>query len=233
MKLRILTLFPELIEQLREYGIIGRAMQNGIIELSVVNIRDYTESKHGKVDDAPYGGGAGMIMSCQPIADAVAAHAAPESHVVFLSPQGPVLTQDKARELAKKEDLLLICGHYDGIDERLLQTVIDEEISIGDYILTGGELPAMVLTDVVARFLEYTVGSAENVENDSLSDGLLKYPQYTRPAIWRGLSVPDILLSGDHKRIENYRAEESLRVTKEKRPDLYKKVCGKTLPPGD
>lgn len=221
MKLTLLTLFPELIAQLRSYGIIGRAIRNGSIDLSIVQIRDYTASKHGKVDDAPYGGGAGMIMGCQPIADAIDAAAAPASHVVYLSPQGAVLTQEKARELSEKEDLVLLCGHYEGIDERLLHTHIDEEISIGDYILTGGELPAMVLVDVMARFLEDTVGSRENVESDSLSDGLLKHPQYTRPQNWRGLQVPEILLSGDHKRIDAYRQEESLRVTRAKRPDLY------------
>lgn len=232
MKLRILTLFPELIAQLRGYGVIGRAIQSGILDLSIVYIRDYTESKHGKVDDAPYGGGAGMIMNCQPIADAIAANRSDNTRIVYLSPQGPLLTQEKARELAACDDLLLLCGHYDGIDDRLLEQLIDEEISIGDYILTGGELPAMVLTDVVARFLDDTVGSRENVETDSLSDGLLKYPQYTRPQNWQGIEVPEILLSGDHKKIEAYRKAESLRVTREKRPDLYEKYCNANLPEG-
>lgn len=230
MKIRIVTLFPDLIAQLRHYGIIGRAIASGVMELSIVQIRDYTASKHGKVDDAPYGGGAGMIMGCQPIADAIEANQTSETRVVYLSPQGPLLTQEKAKELAACKDLMLVCGHYEGIDDRLLTNVIHEELSIGDYILTGGELPAMVVTDVVARFLEDTVGSAENVESDSLSDGLLKHPQYTRPKNWRGLEVPAILLSGDHKRIEAYRNEESLRVTREKRPDLYEKYRGQPLP---
>lgn len=223
MNVRILTLFPDLIAELRHYGIIGRAIARGVMDLSIVQIRDFTESKHGKVDDAPYGGGAGMIMNCQPIADAIAAHRSEQTHIVYLSPQGQILTQEKAKELANLPDLMLVCGHYEGIDDRLLQGVIHEEISIGDYILTGGELPAMVVTDVVARFLDETVGSTENVETDSLSDGLLKHPQYTRPRNWRGLEVPEILLSGDHKKIEAYRREESLRVTREKRPDLYRK----------
>lgn len=220
MQIDVLTLFPEMIASLREYGIIGRAIQNGRIDLGIVNIRDYSRDKHGKVDDAPFGGGAGMLMRCQPIADSVESVQKEGSHVVYLSPQGAVLTQEKAIALSEYEHLILLCGHYEGIDDRLVGTVIDEEISIGDYILSGGELAAMVLIDAVCRNVESIVGKEENVLEDSLSDGLLKYPQYTRPREWNGIAVPEILLSGDHKKIAEWRARESIRVTKEKRPDL-------------
>lgn len=220
MQIDVLTLFPEMIASLREYGIIGRAIQNGRIDLGIVNIRDYSRDKHGKVDDAPFGGGAGMLMRCQPIADSVESVQKEGSHVVYLSPQGAVLTQEKAIALSEYEHLILLCGHYEGIDDRLIGTVIDEELSIGDYILSGGELAAMVVIDAVCRNIESIVGKEENVLEDSLSDGLLKYPQYTRPREWNGIEVPEILLSGDHKKIAEWREQESFRVTKEKRPDL-------------
>ena len=221
MRIHVLTLFPDIIAELRHYGVIGRAIQRKSLELGIVNIRDFSLEKHGKVDDAPYGGGAGMLMTCQPIADAIDAVRTDSTRVIYLSPQGSVLTHEKAKELASAENLILLCGHYEGIDDRLLSTHIDEELSIGDYVLTGGELAAMVVIDAVSRHIEDTVGDVENVETDSLSDGLLKYPQYTRPRFWNRLEVPEILLCGDHKKIQAWREELSKETTQAKRPDLW------------
>lgn len=223
MQIDILTLFPDVVAALNTYGVIGRAIERGTVGLGVVDIRDYAQNKHRKVDDAPFGGGAGMLMQCEPIEGAIASVRTEKSHVVYLSPQGKVLTQQRSIELAEMPHLVLLCGHYEGIDERVVETLIDEEISIGDYVLTGGELPAMVLTDAVCRHIEETVGSPESVETDSLSDGLLKYPQYTRPRVWNGLEVPEVLLSGNHAWIEAWRHEASWEATKRKRPDLYQK----------
>lgn len=229
MRFDILTLFPNLVAQMREYGIIGRAIKQGTIDLGIVHMRDYSTNKHKKVDDAPYGGGAGMVMACPPIAAAIRAVKEPESHVVYLSPQGQVLTHDKAVELSQKKHLILICGHYEGIDERVIEAEVDEEISVGDYVLSGGELGAMVLMDAVSRQIDSVVGTKESVTEDSLYDGLLKYPQYTRPVEWEGQRVPDVLLSGNHKNIEAWRAEKMCEVTQRKRPDLYEKKCQKDL----
>lgn len=223
MHFTILTLFPDIIEQMRTYGIIGRALDQHRLTLDTVNIRDFSTNKHKKVDDAPYGGGAGMLMGCEPVADAIRSSKYENSHVIFLSPQGAVLNHEKCVELSKKEHLILLCGHYEGIDERVLSREVDEEISIGDYVLSGGELGAMVLMDAVSRQVEGVVGAKENVTEDSLFDGLLKYPQYTRPEVWEGEKVPDVLMSGHHKNIEAWRREQSLRVTEKKRPDLYEK----------
>jgi tRNA (guanine37-N1)-methyltransferase len=225
----VLTLFPEMIAQIMNTSIIGRAITNGHISVETVNIRDYTESKHKKVDDYTYGGGAGMLMQAQPIYDAYIALAERmNSHgrtprVIYVTPQAPLFTQEKAKELAKEENLILLCGHYEGIDERVLTEIVTDYISIGDYVLTGGELPAMVIIDAVARMVPGVLKNAESGETESLSNFLLEYPQYSRPETWQGKQVPEVLLSGDHKKIEKWRLENSIARTKERRPDLYAK----------
>ena len=225
MKITILTIFPEMFTPLHE-SILGRAQKAGLLDIREVDIRAYSKNKHHNTDDAPYGGGAGMVMLAQPIMDAMA-HVTGENfrgRRIYLGPRGATLTTAKARELAREEELVLLCGHYEGVDQRALDTCIDEEISIGDYILTGGELAAMVLTDCVARFIPGVLGSAESPEEESFSDGLLEYPQYTRPRELRGMEVPEVLLCGDHARIRAWRRQESLRATKRFRPDLLEKA---------
>ena len=225
MRIDILTLFPEMFSALQE-SILGRAQKSGKIEINVVNIRDYTEDKHLKCDDYPFGGGAGMVMLAQPIMDAMASVTGEgfSGKRIYMGPRGTTLTTRKARELAREEHLVLLCGHYEGVDQRALDSCIDEEISIGDYILTGGELAAMVLTDAVSRFIPGVLGSAESPEEESFSDGLLEYPQYTRPREIGGMEVPEVLLSGDHAKIRAWRRQESLRATKRFRPDLLEKA---------
>ena len=219
MKITILTLFPEMFTALSA-SILGRAQKEGKLQLEIVNIRDYTEDKHLKCDDYPFGGGAGMVMMPQPIASAISA-VDPE-HVarrIYMSPKGRVFSQQKAFELSSLDDILLLCGHYEGVDQRVLDMYIDEEISIGDYVLTGGELPAMVVCDAVARYVDGVLAAGSLVD-ESFADGGLEYPQYTRPAVFNGVSVPDVLLSGDHAKIAKWRREEGLKLTKKLRPDL-------------
>lgn len=230
MRFDIMTLFPELVNTVLEESIIGRAQKSGAIRVATYNIRDYSEDKHHRVDDTPYGGGMGMLMAAPPIyncyeavlkAQAEEGFAPRARRVIYLSPKGKVLTQAKAKELADAYDnLILLCGHYEGVDQRILDEIVDEEISIGDYVLTGGELPACILTDCVARMVEGVLADAECYEKESLSDGLLEYPQYTRPYDFHGRTVPDILLSGDHAKVDAWREEEAKKLTAQKRPDL-------------
>ena len=219
MKITILTLFPEMFEPLR-LSIIGRAVEKGRLGIDIVNIRDYSEDRHFKCDDYPFGGGAGMVMMPQPIASAIEAvdpnHSARR---IYMSPKGTTFTQQKAFELAGYEHILLLCGHYEGVDQRVIDMFIDEEISIGDYVLTGGELPAMVVCDTVARYVDGVLSDGSLVD-ESFADGALEYPQYTRPAVFRGVSVPEVLLSGNHRKVAEWRRAESERITRARRPDL-------------
>lgn len=226
MRIDILTLFPDLCDRVLSESVIGRARENGIIEVVCHNIRDYTTDKHRRVDDYPYGGGQGMILQADPIYrcyDAIREETGEKPHLIYLSPQGKTLTQQKARELATLPNLALLCGHYEGIDERVIEEIVDEELSIGDYVLTGGELPALVVADCVARMLPGVLADELCFTEESHFAGLLEYPQYSRPAEWHGRAVPPVLLSGDHKKVDAWRAEQALSRTKEKRPDLLKK----------
>ncbi len=226
MKITILTIFPEMFESVLNSSILGRAREQGLIEVECVDIRPFSDRKHKNTDDYPFGGGAGMVMLAQPIMDAMASVTGENfsGKRIYMGPRGTTLTTAKARELAREEHLVLLCGHYEGVDQRALDSCIDEEISIGDYILTGGELAAMVLTDAVSRFIPGVLGSGESAEEESFSDGLLEYPQYTRPRVLNGMEVPEILLSGDHAKIKAWRRQESLRATKKFRPDLLEKA---------
>lgn len=230
MKFDVLTLFPETFNLVMGESIIGRAQEKGLIEVKAVNIRDYSKDKHRKVDDYPFGGGNGMVMTCQPVFDAFSAITEGikmKPKVIYMSPQGKVLTQDMARELSREEHLILLCGHYEGIDERIIDEIVDEEISIGDYVLTGGELPAMVLIDCVSRLIPGVLSSEGSFSDESHFNGLLEYPQYTRPAEYNGLTIPDVLLSGHHANIDKWRTQQSLERTKKKRPDLYNAYLNK------
>lgn len=223
MRIDIMTLFPEMCEAVLSESIIGRARERGFVDIHCVNIRDFTADKHNRVDDAPYGGGMGMLMQAQPIYDcyqSLCENAEDRPHLVYMSPQGQTLTQEKVKSLAKIPHLVLLCGHYEGVDERILDEIVDEEISIGDYVLTGGELPAMVLADAVCRMLDGVLPNDEAKSLESHYNGLLEYPQYTRPPVWHGASVPDVLLSGHHENIEKWRHEQSLLRTFLRRPDL-------------
>ena len=226
MKITILTIFPEMFDSVLSASILGRAREQGLIDVRCVDIRPFSDRKHKNTDDYPFGGGAGMVMLAQPIIDAMASVTGDgfRGRRIYLGPRGATLTTAKARELAREDELVLLCGHYEGVDQRALDMCVDEEISIGDYILTGGELAAMVLTDCVARFIPGVLGSAESPEEESFSDGLLEYPQYTRPRELRGLEVPEVLLSGDHAKIRAWRRAESLKATKRFRPDLLDKA---------
>lgn len=223
MKIELLTLFPAMCEAVLQESIVGRARERGCVQVQCRDIRDYTQDKHKRVDDAPYGGGAGMVMQAQPIADcfrALCADWGVRPHFVYLSAQGRPLTQARVKELAQLPNLALLCGHYEGVDERVIEALVDEEISIGDYVLTGGELPALVLTDAIVRLLPGVLSCAQAYENESHYAGLLEYPQYTRPEVWEGRQVPPVLLSGHHKNIEDFQREQSLLRTKQRRPDL-------------
>ena len=223
MRIDIMTLFPEMCEAVLSESIIGRARERGFVDIHCVNIRDFTADKHNRVDDAPYGGGMGMLMQAQPIYDcyqSLCKNAEERPHLVYMSPQGQTLTQEKVKSLAQIPHLVLLCGHYEGVDERILDEIVDEEISIGDYVLTGGELPAMVLADAVCRMLDGVLPNDEAKSLESHYNGLLEYPQYTRPPVWHGVSVPDVLLSGHHENIEKWRHEQSLLRTFLRRPDL-------------
>jgi len=224
MKIEIATLFPEMCEAVLGESIIGRARKSGAVEINCRQIRDYTLDKHRRVDDTPYGGGMGMVMQCEPIYNcykAVCEHLGSKPHTIYMSPKGAVLDQAKAKQLSEMESLFIICGHYEGIDQRIIDKIVDEEISIGDYVLTGGELPAMVLVDSVARMCPGVLSDAECYTDESIYSGLLEYPHYTRPEVWEGQSVPPILLSGHHKNIQQWRHEQSIELTKIRRPDLY------------
>ena len=222
MRIDILTIFPEMFESVLQASILGRARELGLLEVHPVDIRPFSGMKHKNTDDYPFGGGAGMVMMVQPIADAMASVCGDDfrGRRIYLGPRGRRLTTALARELAREERLVLLCGHYEGVDQRALDACVDEEISIGDYILTGGELAAMVLTDCVARFIPGVLGSPESTEEESFSAGLLEYPQYTRPRVWNGMEVPEILLNGDHAKIAAWRREQSLLATARFRPDL-------------
>ena len=221
MKFDVLTLFPEMFTPLQE-SIIGRAREKELIQINLINIIDFSKDKHKKVDDTPYGGGAGMVMKPDVVYDAYASVKDEKAKVIYLSPQGKVLNQEKVKELSKEQHLILLCGHYEGIDQRVLDEIVDEEISIGDYVLTGGELPAMVLIDSVSRYVEGVLND-ESTAEESFASNLLEYPQYTRPEEFHGNKVPEVLISGHHENIKKWREEKSLEVTKRKRPDLLEK----------
>ncbi len=228
MRFDIMTLFPELVDRVLSESIIGRARRSGAIEVNVYNIRDYSEDKNRRVDDTPYGGGKGMLMAAPPIFNCYDAvrRSAPEweslsTRVIFMSPKGRVLKQARAVEIAKNYDrLIILCGHYEGVDQRIIDEIVDEEISVGDYVLTGGEIPACILVDAVARTVPGVLSAPECFESESLSDGLLEYPQYTRPYEFHGVKVPDVLISGHHANIDRWRAEKAAEMTAKMRPDL-------------
>lgn len=241
----ILTLFPEMVMQGLHTSILGRAVEREYISIEAINIRDYTSDKHGKVDDYTYGGGAGMLMQAQPVYDAWQAvadriitrrktEAQPVSdpvtqeqrvRVIYVTPQGRTFHQKLAQELAQEEDLIFLCGHYEGIDERVLEEIVTDEISIGDYVLTGGELPAMVMIDAIARLVPGVLHNNDSAVTESFCDGLLEYPQYSRPETWHDKKVPAVLLSGDHAKVDAWRLEQSIARTRERRPDLYEEYC--------
>lgn len=225
MRFHILTLFPEMVEQGLNTSILKRATDKGLIEIDAIDIRDYSKDRHKKVDDYPYGGGAGMLMQPEPVynayTDLLGKIGKERMRVLFMTPQGKPFTQRMAEELAKEEDLVFLCGHYEGIDERVIEEIVSDEVSLGDFVLTGGELPAMVMTDCISRLIPGVLGSDESASDESFSDGLLEYAQYTRPEEWKGRRVPDVLLSGNHKDIEIWRTASALERTKEKRPEMY------------
>lgn len=224
MNFHVLTLFPQMILDGLNTSITGRAINNGLLSVNAINIRDYANNKHMKVDDYPYGGGAGLVMQAEPVCaayDALAESIGKKPRVVYMTPQGYTFTQQMAQEFAKEEDLVILCGHYEGIDERALEMIVTDYVSIGDYVLTGGELPAMVVIDAVSRLVPGVLHNGESAETESFENGLLEYPQYTRPEDFRGMKVPEILLSGHHANVEAWRHEQSLMRTKKFRPDLY------------
>lgn len=224
MRIDIATLFPEMCEAILSESIVGRARKKGALEIYCHQIRDYTNDKHRRVDDIPYGGGMGMVMQADPIYNcynAVCEQLGAKPHTIYMTPKGSVFNQKKAVQLAQLDNIFLLCGHYEGVDQRILDKIVDEEISIGDYVLTGGELPAVVLTDAVARMCDGVLSSPECFQDESHFGGLLEYPQYTRPEIWQEEAVPSVLLSGHHKNIAEWRLKKSLEITKEKRPDMY------------
>ena len=223
MNYHILTLFPEMVSDGLNTSIIGRAAAKGLLSIETVNIRDYTKEKHGHVDDAPYGGGAGMVMQAAPVCDAYEAlcgRLGKRPRVLYMTPQGKVFNQKIAQELAQEEDLVFLCGHYEGIDERALERIVTDYLPIGDYVLTGGELPAMVMIDCISRLVPGVLNNDASAEIESFHDNLLEYPQYTRPEVYEGMQVPEVLLSGHHKNIETWRRQQSIRRTLERRPDL-------------
>ena len=239
MNYHVMTLFPEMIEHAMNTSITGKKKKKGILALDVVNIRDYSKDKHNRVDDYPYGGGAGMVMQAQPVFDCHQAivkkilertHTDKLPRTIYLTPQGQTFHQKMAEELAVEEDLVFLCGHYEGIDERVLEKIVTDQVSIGDYVLTGGELPAMVMMDTISRLVPGVLNNKESAESESFSDDLLEYPQYTRPAEFMGVKVPEILLTGDHGKIEAWRLEQALMRTKKQRPDLYEAYMLKNPP---
>ena len=223
MNYHVLTLFPEMIESVMKTSITGRAIEEGKISLQAVNIRDFAFNKHNKVDDYPYGGGAGMVMQAEPVylaCQSVCDKMKKKPRVVYLTPQGSVFSQKMAEDFSKEEDIVFLCGHYEGIDERVLEEIVTDNVSIGDYVLTGGELPAMVMMDAISRLVKGVLNNEQSAEFESFYDNLLEYPQYSRPAVWHEKQVPDVLLSGHHANIEKWRRQQSLIRTKNTRPDL-------------
>ena len=218
MKFDDLTLFPEMFEPLN-MSIIGRAKKKNLIEINLVNIRDFSKDKHKKVDDTPYGGGAGMVIRPDVVYDAYKSVQNKNAKVIYMSPQGTKLNQKKVEELAKQEHLIILCGHYEGIDQRVIDKIVDEEISIGDYVVTGGELPAMILIDSISRYSDGVI-SEESREEESFTNGMLEYPQYTRPEVFEGIKVPEVLLSGHHENIDKWRKEKAMKIIAKKRPDI-------------
>lgn len=224
MRFDVLTLFPELIQSHLDFSIMKRAKEDGVIEVNTINPRDYTLDKHKKVDDTPYGGGAGMVLAPQPYVDAYeGVDKRKKTITIMMTPQGEPFTHEVSKELAQYEQIIILCGHYEGFDERIREIIKPREISIGDFVLTGGELPALCIIDSVSRNIEGTLGKIESAHDDSFADGLLEYPQYTKPREYRGLEVPEVLLNGNHKLIEEFRMEQKIARTKTKRPDLYEK----------
>ena len=228
MRFDIMTLFPDVVKCVLESSIIGRAQQNGHITVSTYDIRDYTLNKHKKTDDTPYGGGKGMLMATQPICDCFAQvrknHSVGEkTHVIYASPRGRIFNHEIAKELSEYDNVVILCGHYEGIDQRVIDEIVDEELSVGDYVLTGGEIPACIIVDAVARLVPGVLSDKECYEKESIASGLLEYPQYTRPAVFNGCEVPKVLLSGHHENIDTWRLEQSLELTRVRRPDLYEK----------
>lgn len=231
MRIDIMTLFPDMCNSVISESIIGRAIKAGKVEIVCTDIRDFAGNKHNKVDDSPYGGGMGMIMAANPIYDCYKSlYSSDENkpHLVYMSPKGRTLDQKKVVELSKLDRLVILCGHYEGIDERVIEEIVDEEISVGDYVLTGGELPALTLADVVCRMLPGVLSEDLCFEEESHFGGLLEYPQYTRPAVWKNRAVPEVLLSGDHKKIADWRFQREIEITSERRPDMYKKFMERT-----
>lgn len=232
MQITVLTLFPEMIMQNAGVSILGRALSSGLIRINAVNIRDYANNKHGKVDDYPYGGGAGMVMQAEPVYrayEAVTKDLKTKPRVIYLDPKGRTFDQKMAHEFAAEEELIFLCGHYEGVDERVLNEIVDDHVSIGDYVLTGGELPAMVMIDAIARLLPGVLHNGESAQSETFENCLLEYPQYSRPEVWHGESVPEVLLSGHHENVEKWRHEQSVRKTLQNRPDLFEKYLSKDL----
>ena len=227
MKFNVLTLFPDMLRSVLGESIIGRAEEKGIIELNIVNIRDFSKDKHKKTDDTPFSGGGGMLMTPQPIYDAymsIADGRKEKPHTIYMSPKGKVFDQEKAKELSEMDEIVLLCGHYEGVDQRVIDMIVDEEISIGDFVLTGGEIPAMAVVDAVSRMLPGVLANEKSYGDESHFDGLLEYPQYTHPQEFMGRKIPEILISGHHKNIEKWKREQSLIITKQNRPDMLKKA---------
>ena len=228
MRITVMTLFKETIEHIFDYSIMGRARKNDLVELKTIDIREFTESKHKKVDDYPYGGGAGMLMSAQPVYDCYEyikqnSHGKPP-RVLYMTPQGKVWNQQMAEEFSKEQNIVILCGHYEGVDQRVIEEIVTDEVSIGDFVLTGGELPAVLIADSIIRLLPGVLGKQESFEEESFSDGLLEYYHYTRPPVFRGKGVPSVLLSGNHKLIDEHRRQEAIINTYNKRPDLLEKA---------
>ena len=227
MKINVLTLFPEMFTAVTDSSILGKAGEKGILDFNIINIRDFSKDKHNKADDTPYGGGVGMVMFCQPIFDALRSISAEGKKIMYMSPRGKVLDQAKIEELAQLDEMVILCGHYEGVDQRVLDYWDMEEVSIGDYILTGGELAAMVMKDAVSRFVPDVLGTKESATEESIYSGLLEYDQYTKPREYEGLEVPEVLFNGNHKLIHLWQLRNSLELTKERRPDLWKAYLSK------
>lgn len=228
MRFDIMTLFPDMVRGVLSESIIGRAQSGGLIEIGYHNIRDFSTDKHRKTDDTPYGGGVGMVMTCQPIYDCYESviKDIPEDNtkrVIYMSPKGRMFSHSVAEELAHYDNLIFLCGHYEGVDQRIIDEIVDEEISIGDYVVTGGEIPACIVIDAVSRLVDGVLASSECYEGESVASGILEYPQYTKPREFRGRAVPDILLSGDHAKIDRWRLEEAVKITRERRPDMLER----------